>query len=528
MNRPLLVSFLLLALFVGSPAVLAGPSKDTVKQTIAEFNKEPRSVRPSHPLLPINYTENEGRSYGYYLPRRFVRLAQQGERFTIKKTKYRKRHVLFELLSTHGAKVNVAIWDQQRLSQGFLDRVVPGALQELFEFGAPPEVASLVGNQHSQMVHLRGCNHLPEAASRVELASIQEAQAQGWRLCPACFPREASFPIEGFGPLRNEMVEAARLHELAFPPVVDPQAQADLQSKGESVVQEFPIEIPDFEYTFKLVHSTYPNSVSFYSGFVFVTDALIAMIEDPAELEFVLAHEILHTVQHQPPPPFYPRGTIDLEQQVASYNAALRFRETEADLIGLLWLNRRYGSTESLSRGRGALAKLQFLNEALPVEETSAHASHPSFSRRLEFFDPERFQLNPETERVFCGVDDDGETLVRARVLAKSKDDEATRFYLLVEVTDLMNGPLVPQLGEFEDADGSKRRGRFTGGASEFIPPAGIGVVEMTILAGAGSTNAYQKVVSKPEYFEEFQLDHMVKLEFTEVRDVDHWTLCGD
>ena len=57
--------------------------------------------------------------------------------------------------------------------------------------------------------------------------------------------------------------------------------------------------------------------------------------------------------------------------------------------------------------------------------------------------------------------------------LAKAKDLETTRVYLLVETTDLMTEPVKLQTGAFETAGGSKIHALFTGAAASAIPPSG-------------------------------------------------------
>lgn len=439
MNRILYPCVLGIAI-ASSFAAQAGPSKDVLNGVAEEFNLELRAVRPEHLLLPVNYLEHDGYAYGYGVSRRFARLAGEGDQFRIRKVKIKKQSVLLEMEAGNGARLDIQVFDRDRTSQVFLDQVVPQVLRTLFVFGARPAADPFVGNVTSNNVHLGGCNHLPAPAQRRLFATIEESEAAGFRPCLACFPREALLPFEGYAELRKTSAEEARLLELAFPRVEDGDAQARVEAVGQKILAAFPLDLAGFEYQFAVVHSSLPNAFAVATGYVYVTDALLEIVEYPAELEFIVAHEIAHCELNLPPvgtdqPEAVPVGLADPYKYVFEW---LRFRETTSDLVALLYLSQT--DRESFDAARMILAKLQFAHEALPVVESADYSHHPSFGSRLKLFDEQSFQ--PRAPGPAVSIEPhDADGPIEIRVLGKAVIGDDAVLYLLAEGTDRMNKP---------------------------------------------------------------------------------------
>ena len=439
MNRFTWACMLGIAMAAAMPA-LGGPSKDVIKGVVEEFNLEPRAVRPDHMLLPVNYLEHDDYAYGYGVSRRFARLAGDGEQFRIRNLKVKKRYVLVELETGSGAKLDVQVFDQDRVSQPFLDHVVPAVLRTLFVFGPRPAADPFVGNTASNLLHLGGCNHLPAADQRRLFVTVEECEAAGFRPCLACFPREAMLPFEGYAGLRKTSAEEARLLELAFPRVDDAEAQARVEEIGQKILAAFPLDLAGFEYRFTVVQSPLPNAFAVATGYVYVTDALLEIIEHPAELEFILAHEIAHCELNLPPigsdrPEEAPVALSDPYKYVFEW---MRFRETTSDLVALLHLAQ--SDRESVDAARMILAKLQFAHEALPSVEAADYSPYPSFGSRLKLFDEQSFQ--PRAPGPALSIEPPGtDGPVEIRVLGKALVGGDAVLFLLAEGTDLMNKP---------------------------------------------------------------------------------------
>jgi len=417
----------------------AGVSKDIAKQAVKEFNENPRAVRPDHLMLPVNYVEVDGQPYAYYVPRRMKRLTDDGAVFTIRKLKTKKQHVVLELETEAGARLDVLLYDNQKLTQPFMDEVVPLMMSTLFEFGVIEAGPRFVGNQASNLLHLASCNHLPDLAERLEFEQVDEAATAGYRPCPVCFSDELILPLENYSNVRLEAIEDARLFELVFPVVEDPTVQERLQVVGEKVLANFPLDLVGFDYEFTVVHSSIPQAAAFATGFVFVTDSLLDMVEHEMELEFVIAHEIAHCELSLPPvgdpdPSDYMPETGGYEY----YATWIRHRETVSDLLAVQYLHQVTDSPDIVARARNILAKLQFIHEAVPVLETGKYETHPTFTSRLELFQTNRFEIAAAHEPLEI-YPLDKKSLFEIRVIGKSRDEDHTFVYLLIEGTDLVN-----------------------------------------------------------------------------------------
>ena len=68
----------------------------------------------------------------------------------------------------------------------------------------------------------------------------EEAEHAGFRACQVCFAAEQMLPIEGYGPIRRQALEDARLRELAYPPVPDQAVQDRLEKAGLKVLGSIP------------------------------------------------------------------------------------------------------------------------------------------------------------------------------------------------------------------------------------------------------------------------------------------------
>jgi hypothetical protein len=500
------VSFLL---FLITTQVFAGPSKKLVKKAIEDFNTEMRKIRSDHLLLPVNYLEHQGEVYGYFVPRRLVRLAGEGELFHIKNFKTKKKHVRLELESEYRAKIVLLIYDNDDLSQVFLDEVVPLVLHDLFEYGEAPLKPAYVGNTTSKLLHLGSCNHLPSSDQRTEFPSIATGEEAGYRTCPLCFTEDTVLPIEGFGFVREQAVERARRFEVAFPPVADVRAQEELKALGERVVANFPIETAGFDYEFKIVQSNLVQAVTFPTGFIFITEMLKSAIEDQAELEFILAHEIAHCELHLPP--LAPPGPAIL--------AMKRFNETVSDLIAVHFIRQKEGGETAVESAARVLRKMQYAMGEPPKEQEGKFSTHPDFATRLEFLELDRYKPF-EGDKVFVGLGKNKEVLIRIRTLGKRKGDEETSIFFLVEGTDLLNKPVEPpnpyekggchEVGKLKDANGKKH------GLNEWV-------FAPTLYSGRATV--WQARAGGEGNFEKISIQDPLEISFCGISEVKDWVV---
>lgn len=418
-------------------------NKDRMREIEREFKLEERKVRPDHLLLPVNYLEYEGELFSYYLPRRFVRLAHEGESFRLDKIKIKKRHVRLHLVSSGGAKPNLHLFDEDELSQEFLDHVLELILSELFEFREYEPSAKFCGNKASKVVHLSASNHLPADTNRVLFPTMNAASGAGFAACPVCFSDDVILPIEGYPQIRAQAIESARKYEMIFPPIDDETLQAELQARGEEIVTKLPVKTAGYPYRFRILQSELANATSLATGFVYITDTLLSMIEEPSELDFILAHEIAHCelnalrmLEFEEKIRWLPFPSYEAMQ--AHRLAVRRKNERVADLIAFITLDRLEDNLDYQAAAARVLRKLQFWSRGIPVAETERWDTHPSYGDRLELVDSKSIALCKEPV-CFEGLSSDGAPLIRVTLLGKNLVDDDPWIYLLLETTDQLN-----------------------------------------------------------------------------------------
>lgn len=457
-----------------SPDQAEGISHKPLEGVVNEFNTEWRSFRETRDQLQLNYIEFEDRSFAYYLPNRLIDLAAEGESFYVRKIRYEDTYVHLYLETEHEARVSFFVFDDRVYRQPFLDEVVPRVLAEVFLFHEPSGKSRFVANTSSGLLHLRGCNHLPPPDQRLAVEDRATSEAEEFSDCPICFSTEHNLPIEGYRSLRTEAVEMARLKELAFPPVQDAALQDHLAECGEAVLNSFPIELRGFDYRFKVLHSEIPNAFSLSTGFVYVTDKLMAAVEDSLELALILAHEIAHCEMNRSvSEPVILADPVTAEILAREYFNRRRFLETECDLLGLLTLAAKTPWDQVFQRARGGLTKLQFAGGSPPTK-AGAYATHPGYQERLAMMDPDLFHVT-DTVIPFQGLDEEGRLLVRASTIGWQKikvrdgynevggefggrvsTSSQYNYYFLVETTEMLNKPITSADGRLVDENNEK------------------------------------------------------------------------
>lgn len=512
--------------------VAAGPNREELRQVVKNFNREPRAIRSDHPLIAMNYVEYNHSPFAYHIPEKLIRLGTSGEQFLIKKTEFKDDYVALELNSSRGARVRLVVYsNKEELTQEFLDHVCPAVLREVFAFEQAPERSPFVGNLVSQMLHLGTCNHLPSEEERIEFRRLEDAT--GFLQCTICFSKLEMPPIDGYAQLREESLEKARLYEIVFPPIDDDAEQSRIQALGESIVSNFPTAPQGFTYLFKIVQSELPNAHSFPTGFVYVTDKLISAVEDPAELSFVLAHEIAH-VELYKPPRF--SNTPDVERMLsvdtrAEYYKQRRFNEMIADLVALHYVVRNDSRTDVSQRALRVLRKLQFGREIRPLRTAGVYDSHPSFAERIAFFDDARFRVS-QFRSSFCAMDEDGASLASMHLLGKARDEDRTFLYVILETTDYIpdsteltrssntnwswgpsGSPQDQEIGRLVQGDGKARRLKSLG---------------RVYAASKRGLEILQLDVGKAREFEQIDIDFPQELSVSGIPGVERWEACEE
>ncbi len=419
-------------LLMDATGTMAGKlSKKIAKETKDLFNEEMRTLRADNMFLPMSYLEVDGTSYGYYLPRRMVQMVKTGEKFKIRKLKIKDNIIKVELETDRDARLKILMFDPEpQVSATLLDQVFPLMLADVFEFGTPPQFPRVVVNTSSGLAHLGACNHLPKESRRLAFADDVAAEAAGHKLCPSCFPPDPPLPYYNYMPIRTAALEATRLYEQAFPPVPDQALQDSVQALGEALIGKLPFVEKGFTYRFRVVESEVMQGQSYPTGFVYLTDKLLAAVEDEGELAHVLAHEIAHCELHLPPNPQIPEPNLMLGELWKDYFHTVRWRETEADLVAISTLSKMYPGKDVAASAINILSKLQFANEAIPLMEGNSYASHPPYGSRLEWLKNGFFPV--AATQYFEARDGGGDWVCRVKVLGGGNEDQKTQVILLL------------------------------------------------------------------------------------------------
>ena len=174
-------------------------------------------------------------------------------------------------------------------------------------------------------------------------------------------PATGRSQFDAFMPASSEAAIGAEQHDRIIAQYGgtynDPQLQAYVDRIGQSIARN--TERSDVRYHFTLLDSPVVNAFALPGGYVYVTRGILAVANDEAELAGVLGHEIGHiTARHQASR--YSQGVLTTlgatligaavgdpnitralgvgsNLYMSSYS---RDQETEADLLGIRYLNR--------------------------------------------------------------------------------------------------------------------------------------------------------------------------------------------
>lgn len=362
-------------------------------------------------------------------------------------------------------------------------RAIRNGLGRLFtNFGRPQWTHPVTVNTTSRLTHSSDCNHLPPATHALGVASLEEAQAAGYLPCLVCFPPRSYIRIPHYDFERSLGLEQRNSIRKQFDDVNDLALTQRVTAIGERVLNRWPLPLRGYEYSFSVVESSSPNAMACATGMIVVTTGLLAIIEDDAELEAVLAHEIAHCERRHALMNY--RAAVDNAN--AAYTAAIftraliatsdmdptaayaaanlstiliavaaqsitaghgRENEEEADAYCVLYM-RTNAPHESQDAHLRVLSKLQYsetMDGASP-RRPEFLPSHPNIEHRIRSARTTLLHV-PETPRIFHGMNAQGELVATLTFEAWSTapDNEFGE-----RVTALRNAGLPTRIQEFK------------------------------------------------------------------------------
>ncbi len=148
------------------------------------------------------------------------------------------------------------------------------------------------GHRKSKLIHVIGCNHIPDKEDLIVLHDLKGAKEIGYKECKICFPNMlniSAYELESY--LSLEI--AARVRYF-YPLVIDKSIHERVDSIGQKVLAEWPEPLKGYTYSFKVIESDTPNAIACPAGKIYITMALLGSLDSDEELEAILAHEIVH------------------------------------------------------------------------------------------------------------------------------------------------------------------------------------------------------------------------------------------
>lgn len=236
-------------------------------------------------------------------------------------------------------------------------------------------------------------------------------------------PATGRSQFDAFMPASSEAAIGAEQHDRIIAQYGgtynDPQLQAYVDRIGQSMARN--TERSDVRYHFTLLDSPVVNAFALPGGYVYVTRGILAVANDEAELAGVLGHEIGHiTARHQASR--YSQGVLTTlgatligaavgdpnitralgvgsNLYMSSYS---RDQETEADLLGIRYLNRGGYDTMAVADFLHAMDQYTSTEDRVAgkdAAQASYFSSHPQTGGRVARAGQEAARYEAQTNR---------------------------------------------------------------------------------------------------------------------------------
>ncbi|MGD8492404.1 MAG: M48 family metalloprotease [Desulfobacterales bacterium] len=146
----------------------------------------------------------------------------------------------------------------------------------------------------SKLYHLWSCNHFTDPALMARMKR-EDADQQGYRPSGFCFKKVVYLPDLAV----EKAIEAEWSMRLRhYEPIEKASAkQSHLSSIGETVLNNWPVELLGYNYAFYLAASDEINAFAIPTGKIVITSALFDSLDNDDELEALLAYAIAHIEQ---------------------------------------------------------------------------------------------------------------------------------------------------------------------------------------------------------------------------------------
>jgi hypothetical protein len=152
--------------------------------------------------------------------------------------------------------------------------------------------APVIGNRLSKVYHLTATHHQPQSSNIVQFTSRIEAEAQGYKPCPICFPGYKSFNYPDRA-LEEELgAKGCGTTEYYYRVEHNPELQARLERIAAPLFKVSYRKNVDFK--FRILDSSEVNAFALPNGYIYITKGIMNILESDDEVGFVIAHEMAH------------------------------------------------------------------------------------------------------------------------------------------------------------------------------------------------------------------------------------------
>ena len=299
----------------------------------------------------------------------------------------------------------------------------------------------LIGNKISEIYHSGGSPHLPIEKNREIFNNKSDAEKAGYRICAACF--DTRLALSDYNLEKQISKESNANFRFRNEIIYEYENQNFINTILKKVLDNWPETLKGYDYRILVVRDSEINATAIAGGNIYLTTGLLDVIENPKELEFVIAHEVAHIEKRHSV-----KAVKEMQKAVAAaaivvtaasalsnnssnndiasiasiisaYAITLstlghsRELEEEADIYAQIYMKQ---NGDDLSNALTILGKISTFAKIRNYSTTNhAFASHPRISNRIQqLFDSELFLLEkPISIDVFQKVKKDEKHLIK-------------------------------------------------------------------------------------------------------------------
>ena len=274
----------------------------------------------------------------------------------------------------------------------------------------------VAANNKTKLYHLSNVRHLPKPENKRIFKTEKEAKKELYKPCSACFNTNPLIPDYNLESslVRSAIISFQNNREILY----EHPMLKDLNKTIDSILSNWPETLKGYDYRLQVYKDKSPNALAIGGGNLYVSTGLLDMIEDPLELESVLAHEVAHVERRHALRQFYEHqqkqtgvllatllvgitvaasggdsqdvvAASTITEAIAGFGALLALQgysrelEQESDVLAQVYLNNLEKDKDHMVNLFDKFATYQISREGYLDEGIMAFSSHPSLLARM-------------------------------------------------------------------------------------------------------------------------------------------------